>query len=81
MQLWHYLVILLLAVIAYRLYKIQDIVSGRAKQREEEGRKEEETDQSKPKEATNTLTFALLLFILLLLSIWLCLRDGPQIKN
>ena len=34
-DIWPGLVLLLLASIAYRLYKIQDIVSGRAKEREE----------------------------------------------
>ena len=36
METWHYLVVGLLVVIAYRLYKIQDVVSGRARERKRE---------------------------------------------
>jgi len=36
METWHYLVVGLLVVIAYRLYKIQDAVSGRGRERKQE---------------------------------------------
>ena len=71
METWHYLVVGLLVVIAYRLYKIQDVVSGRAKQRQDEDREEEEANQSKPKEAPDTIAITIVVFTGLLLCLWL----------